>query len=258
MKMCGFLSSQQVSVRLSVRVKKYVEWRQLMQEKMKDNEDILDILPLQMRSDVLEEVRTPVLVDHPLFAAVHGKYPRLFRRLCGETTIPMFRAPGELIFGPGDQCFQMYFLVGGVVSYLRHEDSDAERKKGRQSKAVGATPPDVGSRAGSSGLRTLPVGKAQDVSLYPGQHLCEAVLWVPWKHSGRLDIVTDASLLTMDAQKFENIVPVYPTAHTAMVLYARKFAAAMNCMNIVSDYIPGLTEIVLGTNQQAEDSDDED
>merc|ERR1719335_1745142 len=94
----SFLSSHKISTTLSVRVKKYVEWKHKLQKKNEHDEEVVRLLPTQLLMDLQNEIRTPSLAMHDFFSCFMQIYPRLTRRICHSAISPQSPAPDEIIF----------------------------------------------------------------------------------------------------------------------------------------------------------------
>merc|ERR1719335_1113901 len=84
----SFLSSNKISTPLSVRVKKYVEWKHKLQSKTEHDEEVVRLLPTQLLMDLQSEVRAPTLESHDFFVCFTKIYPRLTRRVCHLAVSP--------------------------------------------------------------------------------------------------------------------------------------------------------------------------
>merc|ERR1719401_1578083 len=73
-----------------------------------------------MLTELLVEVRGPVLLQHPLFKVICNGMVRLLRRLCHEAVGMLTPAPGEYVFMEGDVCSHMHFVVSGPLRYIAH------------------------------------------------------------------------------------------------------------------------------------------
>ena len=56
-----------------------------------------------------------------------------------------------------------------------------------------------------------------------GVAICESVLWTQWNHCGELTAVQDSVLLSMDSQKFGDIIVKHKASAAHAVKYARHF-----------------------------------
>jgi len=212
---CSYLMFNKISVRLSVRIKKYIDWKQRMARSLGDADRVLDMLPSMLQAEVHTEVRGPVLKTHAFFAALGDAYPKPFRVLCYEALKPMSPAPQELIFAPQFDCVEMYFIVSGVCRYTPM--TLQQLKINNQS---GFDPEECSLDAEGSDLRGVDLGK--------GKWLSEAVLWTTWEHCGVLKSLGDSTLLLLTPSAFERVAKSHPPAHASIVLYAREFVAALN------------------------------
>lgn len=191
-----YLMQNKISRELAMRVKRYVEWRLNFLNNQETDLETLKMLPPALVMELLYEVRGQSAVSHDFMRALERNFIQCFKRLCYEALVSMAQAPGELIFGPSEECKSMYFIIRGRLQYT----------------------PRV-------------VNKARGVNSYdikPRDWLCEATLWVNWQHCGDLIALSDASAVALIANKFRDVLRSHPQAHAAGVIYGRAFVEALN------------------------------
>eukprot|EP00927_Polykrikos_kofoidii_P065284 TRINITY_DN61066_c0_g1_i1.p1 TRINITY_DN61066_c0_g1~~TRINITY_DN61066_c0_g1_i1.p1 ORF type:complete len:409 (-),score=63.48 TRINITY_DN61066_c0_g1_i1:335-1465(-) len=200
-----FLGKHRISVSLSTRVRKYID-RSQPQQIRDTNIDALRKLSTELLVDLHEEMRVPSLSAHPFFLSLRAKHPHLVRELCHEALEPLLKCTDEFVFGAGEACSQMYFIVSGHVLYTGHiKDPDPRR-----------------SHDGSCGVTQI------RRTLHGGQWLSEAALWTGWVHRGELRVVTDCLLFTLGASGFARVISSHKSAHVFAAGYARKFVETLN------------------------------
>jgi len=271
----GYLSNHDITHQLSVRIKKYLEWKQRLKQIQEYDEEVFNILPLQLMMDLLDEVRGPTCSDnHPFFSAFREAYPRVMRRLCYEAMTPTSPMPGEQVFSPGDLCTGMYFVVNGHVNYNVSTDKRMCRQKSEQDKGgpmrIKSQRMTMQNRAYGNVSSMKPRQTLEELSnlglmnvtpLTQGHFLSEAVLWTFWHHVGTLHVVSDSMLLVLHAQRFEEVVSIYAQAHASALLYARRFLASLNSYGKhYTDYINRnhLQEMIDTHNEEMSESEEED
>lgn len=200
-----FLGRHRISVSLSTRVRKYID-RSQPQQIRDTNVEALRKLSTELLVDLHEEMRVPALSAHPFFVSLRAKHPHLVRELCHEALEPMLKSTDEFVFGAGEACSQMYFIVSGHVLYTGHiKDPDPRR-----------------ALEGSCGVTQI------QRTLHGGQWLSEAALWTGWVHRGELRVVTDCLLFTLGASGFARVISSHKLAHVFAACYARKFVETLN------------------------------
>merc|ERR1712190_616432 len=75
-------------------------------------------------------------------------------------------------------------------------------------------------------LEYLHLKEEDPIRLVQGSWACEPVLWAHWIHCGILRAVTDCTLLSLDAEKFQWIFSPYHSSHARD--YATMFVHALN------------------------------
>lgn len=222
----SYLQANQISRALSMRVKKYVEWKLQLLARSQNDEAVLAILPPPLVSDLFYEIRGASVSVHHFFSLMEDHHPRIFRRLCHQGLNQHWQAPHELIFQPSDEADKMYFVCQGTLRYRTLVQGDRVQLPGR-----------ISSEDVLNSKKNLDDGG--DV-VQAGDSLCEACLWVDWLHCGALVAETDSVLLGLENKSFDKIVVSYQPAHAMAVLYARSFLAALNCFGKnYSDFVRG-------------------
>lgn len=234
----GYLNNHKVSKALSLRIKKHIAWKQRQQRRTEHDAEVSKLLPQQLMMDLLDEVRSPLICQHHFFFfKFREAYPFVVRRLCHEAINPVAPTPGEHIFSPSDAATKMYFLVSGQLLYtaIYH----AHRKTFRRNNQSGEQKGEMGS-----------------YSITDGQYLSEPVLWTNWEHAGELQVINDAQMLSLQAERFEECVKSGQTSALASAtLYARRFLACLNRFGKnYTDFIP--PDEILVTMLEEEESDD--
>lgn len=226
----SYLSTHKISMALSMRVKKYVDWKLQMLSSQKSNADVLAILPKALVVELLYEVRGPVISQNLFFKGLDETFSRTFRRICHEAVTLIWQAPMELIFTAVDEAAVMYFITHGVLRYRVVKIRKGSVSKQNTSTSQHENSVDVDEDL-DNGSNTHEVMK--------GTCMCEAVLWVDWDHCGELKTVTDCAVLSLDSRMFANVIQTNPPAHASSVLYARKFLASLNKFGkVYTDILP--------------------
>jgi len=192
----SYLSSKHISTKLSIRVKKYIEWKQTVQG-VHSNTEVFNFLPLEMVMDLNLEVHSPCLSNHEFMNALLIVYPRLSRRLLHQSLKVLSLAPGELVFSGQETCFYMYFVQSGELNYVNIIRKQSE------------------------------VEILGEYVIHPTLFLSEPSLWMHWQHKGDLTVSCFAGLLTIAANEFGIVISSHPPAHASCVLYARRFISGM-------------------------------
>lgn len=194
----SFLSSHKISIALSVRVKKYVEWKHTLNNKNLHDEEVFQLLPTQLLMDLQNEIRVPCFAHHDFFKIFVQIYPRLTRRICAQALSPNTPAPEELIFSAMETCLRMYFVVAGKLNY-----TIIRRQSCHTAMAVGSH------------------------VVAAGEYLSEPCLWMHWQNKGDLVVGHFANLFVMNSEDFANLVTSHAPALASCTLYARRYAAGM-------------------------------
>merc|ERR1719221_526717 len=112
-----------ISTELSLRVRKYVEWKQSVDAKQQHDAhetELMQVLPIDLRRALLGETRSRLLTSHIVFYACRESNLRFFQRLCCDVMTSISHLPDEHIFCYGMLCTRMYFIVSGNLAYLKY------------------------------------------------------------------------------------------------------------------------------------------
>jgi len=218
-----YLAENHISAELSVQVKKYIEWQRRREQRRKQDEEVLMILPTKLLMDLHDEVRGPVLNNHPFFGVFREKFPRAVRRMAHEAVFSVAPSPNEEVFVEGDACTQMYFVVNGHLRYIHKPNMVVGRVRNGHAICWEEEEYDDGGTTTEYGGHAC-----QPVRVGRGDWVSEPVLWTEWEHCGDLTGLDDSTLLAMEAGAFATAVKAFPTAQATASFYARKFVAALD------------------------------
>eukprot|EP00929_Paragymnodinium_shiwhaense_P088753 TRINITY_DN4906_c0_g1_i2.p1 TRINITY_DN4906_c0_g1~~TRINITY_DN4906_c0_g1_i2.p1 ORF type:complete len:902 (+),score=121.85 TRINITY_DN4906_c0_g1_i2:87-2792(+) len=191
-KVIQYLNYNECSHALTIRVKKYVDWREKIFSRICDDSMVASILPDQFMMDIHFERRAPQLRAHVFFGQFVNVYPRLTRRLCHVALKPSMPAPMECLFVSAEIAHKMYFVIDGELAYA-------------MILRVGEAVAQLGEEL---------IGKGRQVS--------EQVLWTNWLHKGECSATEYCSLLSLCPLDFNAVVENHPQAYLSCVLYARR------------------------------------
>eukprot|EP00747_Dinoflagellata_sp_TGD_P064324 gnl/TRDRNA2_/TRDRNA2_153859_c0_seq1.p1 gnl/TRDRNA2_/TRDRNA2_153859_c0~~gnl/TRDRNA2_/TRDRNA2_153859_c0_seq1.p1 ORF type:complete len:411 (-),score=63.40 gnl/TRDRNA2_/TRDRNA2_153859_c0_seq1:159-1391(-) len=228
-----YLNKHNISGGLSIRVNKYVEWKLKSQGQQQDDLEALELLPRQMLMDLFDEVRTPVLSWILFFRELDRQFPEVVRMVVIDAIFQSFPVQAEDIFKSGELCGKVYFVVAGQLNYTTLATTEIPTDSNlRRSFHGGQQPPKVTQKQLKVHKDHEPhvsKSKLTNIEVLPKTWVSEACLWTKWKHRGNLTAVNDCTVLMLDAARFVQVVTNNQDgAHTACILYARRFVAGLN------------------------------
>jgi len=190
-----YLYDRQVSLELGNRVRSFLTKYQHDNKTYVHEEDIscFQALPEIIRVELHSEVFSPLLIPHPFFHHYLQGDDMGMVNICHYMMQEKSMHSGKELFLPGEECNCMYFLVHGNCSYFHDSDPDA------------------------SGM------------VSPGSHFCEMVLWLPWKHVGRLVATINSELVTLNATMFLGMMSQMKLARNCRV-YAQMYIAKLKAI----------------------------
>lgn len=216
------LARRNVSKQLTTRIKKRLAYNQTTM--MRSDVQIIDRLPRDLAIDLLSESRSPIVEHHDYFFLLGYRCPRVLRQLCHDAMDEDICQPQQLVFSAGDICPDMYFVEKGELQYLKAEVTHfgtvtVDRTNSRLSKlSLSSTDVVEGLERKSS--------------------ICEPALWLTWSYQGSLMSVTPAHVLTINAEKFGQVIKQFHFAHVNSARYAQTFLARMLHLGQYSDMTP--------------------
>eukprot|EP00931_Biecheleriopsis_adriatica_P026113 TRINITY_DN15911_c0_g1_i1.p1 TRINITY_DN15911_c0_g1~~TRINITY_DN15911_c0_g1_i1.p1 ORF type:complete len:351 (+),score=67.17 TRINITY_DN15911_c0_g1_i1:84-1055(+) len=155
-----------------------------------DISQVLEILPVGLRLELAEQVHASTLAVHPFFKHYGACREPQTVRLCKEARAMSLNISAEL-FTVETPAQNMFFLVDGSMAYCRQDDNEE-----------------------ASENSTLVHGVCW---------AAEAVIWINWKHAGRLTASTHCELVRLHADTVHKIMVTGETNFQAISRYARAF-----------------------------------
>eukprot|EP00930_Biecheleria_cincta_P043613 TRINITY_DN29934_c0_g2_i1.p1 TRINITY_DN29934_c0_g2~~TRINITY_DN29934_c0_g2_i1.p1 ORF type:complete len:795 (-),score=114.55 TRINITY_DN29934_c0_g2_i1:54-2438(-) len=219
-----FLLDHNISRQLAVRVQRNAQFA-MREQKSKAPEksvELLKVISPPVLMEVHYEIHSKVLNLHPFFLYYNEVNPAGIRKVCHVAIEMLSLSQGDVLFSEleAPPVPRMFFVVAGRFNYLKGDSA-------------------------------IPVQEDQWMS--------EAGLWTSrWTHCGTAKAITETRLLTLHADRFQDIVSTYPSAHAS--LYSMEFVEWLNDRpkDELSDTLPDKEETLNMINQAfPEDSDTE-
>jgi len=161
---------------------------------------LLAHLSQNFQEELAHELISPFLTEHPFFdhlgndnITLHALY-----RICKEALKPVACAHAEVLFSPGDEGRQMFFVKSGLFEYA------------------------------------LSDGNVLDVHLGPKLWASEACLWVEWRHRGWMRARQPSDTLALSPAKFSEICYLHPKPWYFAKHYGEAFVRHMNEVDVQS------------------------
>jgi len=188
-----YFREQKISAQLTSRVLRYTE--SIVKPKYQKVDvgqvKIMAMLPQILTKEVNLEIYEKHLVVHPLFQSLGEVNVSFMQKICSNALKESALDKGEMVFGPGQVCSAMYFVTLGVLEYFFSQ----------------ATFPNIVDKKMS---------------------FCEAVLWTPWVHQGRMYTRTESTVIAVDAKQFHDVAQSFSADMELLKAYGREFVFSMN------------------------------
>lgn len=218
-----YLEDNCIDTILSLKVRNYIEKMLKADAKrnQQDEQDLLHILPRDMRKALLLQIRVRPLVKHLLFRAFKETNLRVFEIFCCELPETKCTNPDENIFSRETVCKHIFVITKGEFEYLRM--SEVLQSVSRQTGGFLADT-----------TRSQPTRATQIKS---GTLLSEAAFWVEWVHMGDLESVDHGSILSFNVNEAHTLVYSCPSMQEAMRWHGRRFAQLLLLAVFSSDLV---------------------
>ncbi|CAE8590739.1 unnamed protein product, partial [Polarella glacialis] len=135
-----------------------------------DEIKILNHLPKSLQAELHRHIREPILSMHPFFSAFDKAFTVQMQQVYQLCISEISTEQGQELFHTGEASTQMYFVLEGTFCY--HAD----------------------------GTTLTPC------FLSKGQWVGEPVLWMSWKHTGRLLATTPCAVLAVKSKELQDIL----------------------------------------------------
>ncbi|CAK9031791.1 unnamed protein product [Durusdinium trenchii] len=188
-----YFREQGISATLTHRVLRYTETMIKPKYQKVDVEKvhIMTMLPQMLTKEVNLEIYQKHLVVHPLFDALRDVNITFMQKLCSCALKESVLEKGEMMFSPGQVCNSMFFVSHGTLDYWIWQEARPEKLERKTS-------------------------------------FCEAVLWTPWIHQGRMYARTESTIIALDAMQFHSVAESFSAHMELLRTYAEEFVHAMN------------------------------
>ncbi|CAE8655103.1 unnamed protein product, partial [Polarella glacialis] len=135
-----------------------------------DEIKILQHLPKSLQAELHRHIREPILCVHPFFSAFARAFRVQMQQIYQLCISEISTEQGQELFQTGEASTQMYFVMEGTFCYV----------------AEGMT--------------------VEPSYLSTGQWVGEPVLWMSWKHTGRLLAKTPCAVLAVKSKELQEIL----------------------------------------------------
>merc|ERR1719487_1163713 len=241
-----YLETHPVPPALNSSVKRYLTDYKDGDKEQENENIILSILPKHVQTQLLFEVRSPVLVAHPLFSNLNDEFQWFMRYLCRKVVKLATAVKYDVVFDKGEACSRMLFM-DKVIGRYGDPFSDTGRQKqpwntevedgpspftALQSMGGEAMGPQAMSMKGNTSMKATPklqtspstfLAACDGIRIDPGTWICEPALWTEWLNRGRLVAANHGHLFSIDSTDLANGLQKNTDAFALTVLYARAF-----------------------------------
>jgi len=171
-----YLSDNGITHELSGKIQRNAQYA-VMDLKRNAPESSIELLKLisdPLLCELRFEVHSHVVFVHPLFRRIADCNPAAIRKICHQAVTAHNFTRSDIVFAEGETPVvpKIYMVAGGKLLYA-HGRFDGERVSEKH-------------------------------------WLAEAVLWTEWSYRGTLCALNECRLLSIDAQKFHNILSKFP------------------------------------------------
>lgn len=246
-KLRRYLKEHEISADLTARINRYLEYKiQKEHTRIKADEVVLlKQLSIPLRMQMETESHVGVISTHPFFHMYGQEDPQALRHLCYNAISRIWLSKGDDLFAAGTVSSCLYFVVRGPLRYFRIKSpaviGEATASSFGSADCLQNLVPNPGAQNSCAEKwcrlivklleevnrktpRLTSVSNMEVKDLNAGEWCCEACLWVPWVHKGTLRATAIAcELLTINAQKFQNLTLQHDNVRSSAITYAREF-----------------------------------
>lgn len=208
----SYFTRHTVSSQLMLSVKSHLQLQREMGNDYQDDEELLQVLPEQLKRSLLLEVRQVSVDSHWLFAWMMNQHYNAFRDICYAAFVTTPSIKGHPVFECLNACIQMYFVESGLLRYISMRNDRTVQQQSLWRVSLGHHNRLV-SRLGRSKV---------GIELRRGRWICEPALWVKaWQTRGQLITISNSVLLSLEGGRFAKVTNNYPALHMDVAVYAR-------------------------------------
>uniref|UniRef100_A0A7S2QCX8 Cyclic nucleotide-binding domain-containing protein n=1 Tax=Zooxanthella nutricula TaxID=1333877 RepID=A0A7S2QCX8_9DINO len=191
-----YLRENNISADLSSRVTRYIDVVSEVHKRRTDRSkvELLQMLSGPLNLELQREVYIPYISVHPYLNEYNVTSPSAMGHLCFTAVSKMSLSRGDILFNVGEDSNTMFFLVSGTLFYRRVKGIKSAKR-----------------------LTMVPEGTV----------FCEAALWVPWVHRGRMKAVIESDVVGIDSEKFREVTLAHPEVTWHACRYSRMFLDEM-------------------------------
>eukprot|EP00747_Dinoflagellata_sp_TGD_P089376 gnl/TRDRNA2_/TRDRNA2_164301_c4_seq1.p1 gnl/TRDRNA2_/TRDRNA2_164301_c4~~gnl/TRDRNA2_/TRDRNA2_164301_c4_seq1.p1 ORF type:complete len:731 (+),score=143.81 gnl/TRDRNA2_/TRDRNA2_164301_c4_seq1:312-2195(+) len=210
-----YLRERNVETSLAIRIQRYLEYKgeHMKQHVPEAKVTLLTMLSEHLREELDYAIEAPNLERHPLFASIGHVSSITMHRLTNKAVDSKSLARDDVLFIQGEKADHMYYSFFGVLTYVQEPANPSSKK--------------------------IPPRQVEN------DWIAEAVMWTPWVHLGQLCAVTECDMITVNAEKFIEVVRGNPIVTALATQYATRF---LHWVNSLDD--AGLTDIFWGGNME--------
>eukprot|EP00811_Abedinium_folium_P018071 NODE_2699_length_2163_cov_14.545187.p1 GENE.NODE_2699_length_2163_cov_14.545187~~NODE_2699_length_2163_cov_14.545187.p1 ORF type:complete len:592 (+),score=118.73 NODE_2699_length_2163_cov_14.545187:165-1940(+) len=216
-----FITSNNVSWQLGHKISTFRTHRRRKTAERVLERDVLYLsnMPESLAVELHCEVFAPILTAHPLFLHCLRWWPEFFREVCHCCASQRLLKLREEVFFDGNEATMVVFVICGTFYYValtqpQHVSNSLDLEQNHLEDGV-----------------QLPIPP----SFSSGEWLCEAALWMTYKHGGTLTAQGDSDVVLVDALKFHKVASRHPAARHRLQVYAHEFdrcSASITALNL--------------------------
>lgn len=194
-----FLKKNSVSLDVSLRVQRYLEWVTELQMQCVREQDleVLSMLSAPLRNELTLEVHADHLYHNDFFRSLTSKYSRkVYLKIWDRVISAMPLAVGDALFFSGETPQGMFCVAQGQLQYKRKHD-----------------------------MRLVKVGD--------GTWCCEGELWTHWVTAGDMRALTECQMVKIDCDRFAKNLRNIPEAFRHARFVGVQFVNDLNAFSAV-------------------------
>lgn len=209
-----YLKQQKVPRDLCFRVLRYIEYAMNnVDDRVPEGRiTILNSLTEQLRNELKFFTHFRDLISHPLFGHIRRLSEAILNRMSGRVLRETELAAGDKLFSLVDASTEMFFIQQGHIQYTLSRRSETPWKEDSHRKTLQSF----------QSFQTIEMPD-QTLVLDKDDYLCEVSLWSHWVHLGLAQAVTEATIISVQAHAFGDLVIKDADLGELVTLYAQRY-----------------------------------
>lgn len=235
----SYLEHHQLDSAFAFSAKLYMSSQLQLDRSSANEQQILSLLPPQLKHELLYQVRHRLIITQPFFEHFNETFEDVMREVCLDApkgALEQYAVGATaLVSEKGTRSTQIMFVIEGEIGYapnhrgtpgiLELSSCASDRTSSVAAQVVRLSMPlclDTPARG-----TTKHSADIFETFVRSGAWLSEPALFIEWRKQGTLIATTGCNLLTLDSKDLKKVLEGHPPAAARVALYAWCYAVAV-------------------------------